>query len=499
MPQYISNDEMFTFTPLDSTLDSAYIFNDYINNKSQYKFGEFEEVASSNGDAITIPLNNWAGVAPKENLVAGFNFETALDNRNIIFQLAWNYSLTNNNIWDGPLTLDELDTKLDSLADGKIMDVSLEGVPDPDAYANLFTINEFITPFAPIDPATMKKNPLRAIINMPSSAIHARIKGSYTLNNLLVEYKQIGPEFYTFGNPYMSNNIREFTIKDRLSLLGRRLMFVVGYSARDNKLSDTVLNPLKTNTLMLNTTLVPGPGAPSVVFNMQVIGKTNGIDSVTVDSIGQFLKDNREDSQALNTLFSVNIPGSMGPISNTIAVNFNSITYTDLVATDEKYIEKPRRDDYLFQKSDTRTYSANISSRFPFPLRTVVSFNKTQIFMPMIDQNLNVIKNEIAWTSGSLGGTYSLKNNSIRISSGIDYMTNGSDKNSVQIVGGKLGCDWDIISSLVFSAKSNIRLNRIKANKDDGIDNDNDGKVDNLGEIWSTSNSGIVFSLNYRF
>ena len=62
-----------------------------------------------------------------------------------------------------------------------------------------------------------------------------------------------------------------------------------------------------------------------------------------------------------------------------------------------------------------------------------------------------------------------------------------------------MGCDWDIISSLVFSVKSNIRLNRIKANKDDGIDNDNDGKVDNIGEIWSTSNSGIVFSLNYRF
>ena len=189
----------------------------------------------------------------------------------------------------------------------------------------------------------------------------------------------------------------------------------------------------------------------------------------------------------------------MGPVSNTIAVNYNSITYTDLVATDEKYLDNPRKDDYLFQKSDTRTYSANISSRFPFPLRTVISYNKTQIFMPMVDENLNVIKNEIAWTSGSLNGTYSLKNNSIRISSGIDYMTNGNDKNSVQIIGGKLGCDWDVLNNLVFSAKSNIRMNRIKANKDDGIDNDNDGKIDNLGEVWSTSNSGIIFSLNYRF
>ena len=499
MPQFIGEDAMFTFTPLDSTLDSAYIFNDYINDNSQYMFGKFKQLAEARGDAVSLPIKNWAGVAPKENLVTGFNFETALDNRNIIFQLAWNYSLTNNNIWDGPLTLDELDTKLDTVKDNKIMDISLEGVPDPDDYEALFTINEFLTPFVPIDPVVMSTNPIRAIINMPSSALHVRLKGSYTLNNLLVEYRQIGPEFYTFGNPYMTNNIREFTIKDRLSLLGRRLMLVVGYSTKDNKMSETVLNPLKTNTLMLNTTLVPGPGAPSVVFNMQVIGKANGVDSVEVDSLGRFLKDNREDSRALNTLFSVNIPGSMGPISNTIAINFNSITYSDLVATDEKYLEKPRRDDYLFQKSDTRTYSANVSSRFPFPLRTVLSLNKTQIFMPMVDQNLNMIKNEIAWTSGGLSGTYSLRNNSIRVSSGVDYMTNGSDKNSVQIVGGKLGCDWDIISNLILSVKSNIRLNRIKANKDDGLDNDNDGKVDNSGEIWSTSNSGIVFSLNYRF
>ena len=499
MVQYIDGSEMFTFTALDSVADSMYIFNDYIDENSSLKFSEFQTLTALYGDTIFLPENNWGGVTPKENLVAGFNFETALDNRNIIFQLAWNYSLTNNNIWDGPLTLDELDTKLDSLKDGKIMDISLDGVPDPDAYKDLFTINEFMTPFAPIDPVTFEKNPFRAIINMPSSALHMRMKGSYTFNNILLEYKQIGPQFYTFGNPYMTNNIREFTIKDRLSLLERRLMFVVGYSSKDNNLSEIVLNPLKTKTFMLNSTLVPGPGAPSIVFNMQVIGKNNGIDSVEVDSLGQFLKDNREDSRALNTLFSINIPGSIGPISNTIALNFNSITYKDIIETDEKYADKPRRDDYLFQKSDTRTISANISSRFPFPLRTVVSFNKTQIFIPMMDENLNVIKDEIGWTSGGLSGSYSLKNNSIRVNSGLDYMTNGNTDDSVQILGFKIGADWDLLSNLVFSLKSNIRFNRIKANENDGIDNDNDGKIDGKSEIWSTSNSGTVISLNYRF
>jgi len=52
---------------------------------------------------------------------------------------------------------------------------------------------------------------------------------------------------------------------------------------------------------------------------------------------------------------------------------------------------------------------------------------------------------------------------------------------------------------LVFSLKSNIRFNRIKANENDGIDNDKDGKIDGKSEIWSTSNSGTVISLNYRF
>ena len=117
----------------------------------------------------------------------------------------------------------------------------------------------------------------------------------------------------------------------------------------------------------------------------------------------------------------------------------------------------------------------------------------------MMDENLNVIKDEIGWTSGGLSGSYSLKNNSIRVNSGLDYMTNGNTDDSVQILGFKIGADWDLLSNLVFSLKSNIRFNRIKANENDGIDNDKDGKIDGKSEIWSTSNSGTVISLNYRF
>jgi hypothetical protein len=36
-------------------------------------------------------------------------------------------------------------------------------------------------------------------------------------------------------------------------------------------------------------------------------------------------------------------------------------------------------------------------------------------------------------------------------------------------------------------------------NKNDGIDNDLDGEIDELRENWSLSNSGINITLGYRF
>ena len=33
-----------------------------------------------------------------------------------------------------------------------------------------------------------------------------------------------------------------------------------------------------------------------------------------------------------------------------IVLPYNSITYKDIIATDEKYLDSPRQDDFLFQK-----------------------------------------------------------------------------------------------------------------------------------------------------
>ena len=474
------------------TVDTS-VFGDSL--VSQYTLAQFID-ALNNNDTIEIKNKNWSDGNPQENLALGLDMETSLDNRKIILQVGWNMSLTNYNIWAGTASKDSLDLLMDTIPDGKLMgDYDISKIGDfIDSYENIFTIHPlYMTPILPIDPILAEKNRFRAFLNMPSSAYYFRLKGSYSFNNLMIEYRQLGPEYRSFGNPYLTNNVREFSINDRLSMLGRRLMFVVGYKYRDNKLSDLVAHPVATKTISMNTTLVPGPGAPSIILNIQSIGRTNGIDSIDTDQYGNYLGDNRENSKALNVMASINIPGEFEYFTSTTSINLNSISYKDNLAVD-------RNQDYFFQKSETQSVSATISTRFNIPLSTTTAFNQTKIIIPFINEN-NIAREQInTWTSLTASAQYRLYNNQLRLRSGIDFTTNGKkDDSSIELYGGRIGCEWNILKQLTLNFNSSIRFNNSMGNKTDAIDNDNDGQIDEKGENWSQNSSGFNLSLGYRF
>ena len=474
---------------MDTTLYSNYKLD-------EYSYKQFVDSLARHGDTLIIPTKNWNNGTPKENLAFGFDLETALDNRKLLFQFAWNTSFTNTNIWAGIANSDSLDLMMDTLSDGLIMekyDILTLG-ENIEKYENIFTIHpRYMTPILPIDPNEFNENPFRAIINMPASAFYFRMKGNYSFNNLLVEYRQIGSEYKSFGNPYLTNNTREFIINDRLSALGRRLMMVVGYKYKDNNLSETVANPVKTNTISFNTTLVPGSGAPSIVMNIQSIGRNNSIDSVDIDSYGNFLSDRREDSRGLNVMASVNIPGNFGKLSTTTSINANLISYADNLASE-------RRNDFLFQKTETQSISVTISSRFQIPLRTSMSFNTMKLLIPYLDESDMPSKEESKWTSMSATAQYSVFQKKLRLRGGLDLMTNGkTDDSSIKLYGGKIGGDYDILDKLTLSINSSIRMNDIKSYTTDKSDNDNDGTVDESNENWSVNSSGFYITLGYRF
>jgi len=474
---------------MDTTLYSNYKLD-------EYSYKQFVDSLARHGDTLIIPTKNWNNGTPKENLAFGFDLETALDNRKLLFQFAWNTSFTNTNIWAGIANSDSLDLILDTLSDDLIMekyDVFTLG-ENIEKYEYIFTIHpRYMTPILPIDPYEFNENPFRAIINMPASAFYFRMKGNYSFNNLLVEYRQIGSEYKSFGNPYLTNNTREFIINDRLSALGRRLMMVVGYKYKDNNLSETVANPVKTNTISFNTTLVPGSGAPSIVMNIQSIGRNNSIDSVDIDSYGNFLSDRREDSRGLNVMASVNIPGNFGKLTTTTSINANLISYADNLASE-------RRNDFLFQKTETQSISVTISSRFQIPLRTSMSFNTMKLLIPYLDESDMPSKEESKWTSMSATAQYSVFQKKLRLRGGLDLMTNGkTDDSSIKLYGGKIGGDYDILDKLTLSINSSIRMNDIKSYTTDKSDNDNDGTVDESNENWSVNSSGFYITLGYRF
>ena len=461
----------------------------------QYTLAQFID-SLTNGDTVKIKKKNWDDGLPQENLAMGFDLEGAMDNRKLLFQMGWNMSLTNHNIWAGPAKKDSLDILLDTLVDGKLMgsyDVSAIG-DFIDAYEDIFTVNpRYMTPILPIDPIAAEENQFRAFLNMPASAYYLRVKGSYSFNNILIEYRQLGPGYKSFGNPYLTNNIREFSINDRLSTLGRRLMFVLGYKYRDNKLSELVVHPIATRTVSMNTTLVPGPGAPSIILNIQSIGRTNGIDSIDTDQYGNYLGDNRENSQALNVMASVNIPGNFNTFTTTTSINMTSISYKDNLASE-------RNKEYFFQKAETQSISATFSTRFEFGLKTTSTFNQTKIIIPFLDDNNFAQQETNTWTSISTSAQYGLYDNRLRFRSGIDFTTNGKkDNSSIKLYGGKIGSDWDIIDKLTLSFVSSIRMNNSKGYSSDQKDNDGDGRIDEKRENWSTNSSGFNLSLGYRF
>ena len=492
-----AKDDINEINLFDTTFveNSLVIVDTSITGDSSFQFFTLTDFIDSiaNGDtsAIKIKQRNWSDGKPGENLALGFDLEGTMDNRKLIFQAGWNMSLTNYNLWGGTASKDSLDLLMDDTTDGKLLgDYPIDQIGNfIDAWTDIFTINPlYMVPILPVDPLVAQESTFKAFMNMPASAYYFRLKGSYRFNNIFIEYRQLGPGYTSFGNPYLTNNIREFNLKDRLSLLGRRLMFVAGYQYRDNKLSDLVVNPIATKTFSLNTTLVPGPGAPSIVANIQSIGKTNGVDSIDTDKYGNFLRDNRENSQALNLMASINIPGSFKNFTSASSFNINSITYLDNLSRD-------RKKDYFFQKSETKSISATISNRFSFPLKTNSSFNLTQISVPYIDSDNEAKKRIDKWTSISNSLSYNLDKFKINIGAGFDFTSNGKNNNpSINLYGLKFNADWDIIDKLILSFYISTRLNNTITKQYNEIE-----EKEEIINAWRTSSSGINLTLGYRF
>ncbi|MBT3478738.1 MAG: hypothetical protein HOA15_03530 [Candidatus Marinimicrobia bacterium] len=468
-----------------------------------YNIESFRTALTTAGNSLNAPTSHWGGVKPMDNIVFGFNLGTTFDDKKLTLDFDWNMSMFNRDIWDGTMSKADLDTALDDSLDGFIgLQYDKDGneisgstkiktsdlLVDPIKFKDIFIINTNMTPLVPFDVNTIKKHPISTIINMPSSAFSIRLRGHYARNSLLMEYRQVGPEYVSLANPFLRNNARQFTISDRVSLMDHKLFLNIGFKHLDNKILRTTVNPLNTNTLFINFTFLPGPGMPSFIVNYQSIGKNN--EKTQLDSIGSRTIDLREDSKAATNMMAITIPFTSGNVNQNLTLNIGNVTNVDQLI-------KKRSGSYLFPKTDSKTISINLSSSYPSQLKTIAQFSQTKLEIPSMDGS-TLIKIPYTWTNIAFSANYKMLDDKMLARGSISLLNSQSQVKS-QLFGLKAGADYRIRNNLSASIVSQIRLNYVPSFKKDEVDNDGDGKVDNAGEVLDINSMGIILNLQYNF
>ena len=468
---------------VDSSASSGLLIDIPTGN---YTYDEFFLVAQNNNALVDIDDTKWNYRDPEDNLVIGFDVGTIMDKRRLDFNFTWNVSFFNRDIWDGPMSLSEMDLALDDTLDGIVGRqyddngivingglIETKDLPDPLGFSDLFTVNINMTPLVPIDAISFDKHPIASIVNMPSSAFNMKLAGNYPLSKFVVEYRQVGPEFVSLGNPFLASNIREFLLTNRMALFDAKLMLTTGLKHRDNKILETVANPLNTNTVTMNLSFLPGAGAPSYVLNIQSISKNN--EKEDLDKIGDSFVDNRDDNRSTNILLSLNYPVTYRSIKHNLVLNYNTVINTDKLSAD-------RAPGYFFSGSDSKSITLSIASRFQSSLRTMLNLTTMDLLIPSLDMEGNTIKNTISWKTLGLNGKYSLQNNKINVTGGLSYIRNKSLTTVSSIFDFRGGADYLLRQDITLSFTGRLQA-----------------VVNETSKEIKLNTSGILMSFRYNF
>jgi len=394
---------------------------------------------------------NWSGAGPKDNIVLGTDLGIYLDNKRILLEGELAFSLTNNNIWGGPLTLAAMDTLIDDSLDNKISSFDLSGLPDPADYAHILIINSNLTPLIPIDINAFGDSSTvsidEAVLSMPSLAYRGRAVVNYFGNYLAMEYSQVGPEFNSLANPYLVTNKREFSFSDKLKLLQNRLMITAGYKHQDDDILTAVENVESQNTLSLGVNALPGPGLPTMNFTYRSIDRDNGIDEI-VQLTDTTFSDNRENTHTDNLMLNV---------SHRFELLWSHSMNGTFVMVGKKDQFVDRDETYVDPGISTSVFNITLSTRYRVPLKTTINMNTNS-------SELSIGPGERGkqdFLTGSLDAEYSFLNNKISARGGLNF-AQGTGLVDMSWLGFKGGLRWKITRGLNLNGQGEFRAKKIE-------------------------------------
>ena len=390
--------------------------------------------------------SEWSGSGPKDNLVISSDIGMNLFSKRIRLDGEVAFSMTNNNIWGGPLSLGELDTLIDDSVDNKLSSFDLSEFPDPSDWEEYLIINSNLSPLVPIDINAFGDSSsvelMDAIFSMPSLAYRGRAITNFYGNYFSIEYSQTGPEFNSLANPYLVKNKREWAISDKFKLFKNRLMLNFGYKHQDDDILTNVENVKTQNTLSFGFNALPGPGLPTLNFTYRSIDRNNGITEL-VELPDMTSTDNREKTQTNNLMLNVNHRFDF-VWNHSISGTFVSIEKED------KFSE--RAVDFVDPSMSTSVINVSLITRYNVPLQT--SFNITSNSSELSTGPGQ--RGTQDFLTANLSAEYPFLGKKILANGGFNY-ANGSGVVEMSWLGVKGGLRWRILDDLSLNAQGEFR------------------------------------------
>ena len=439
-------------TSVDSVLSDAVIF--YEANET----GSVEGLTS--GTTYTIDQlgtmakvldgSDWSGNGPKDNLVVSTDIGMNLFSKRVRLDGEIAFSMTNNNIWGGPLSLAELDTLIDDSVDNKLSSFDLSEFSDPSDFEKYLIINSNLSPLVPIDINAFGDSStvdlMDAIFSMPSLAYRGRAITNFFGNYLAIEYGQTGPEFNSLANPYLVKNKREWSITDKFKLMQNRLMLNIGYKHQDDDILTSIDNVKTQNTLSFGFNALPGPGLPTLNFTYRSIDRNNGITEL-VELPDMTITDNREKTHTNNLMLNINHRFEL-MWSHSLSGTIVSVKKEDQFAE--------RAIDFVDPSMATNVINVSLVTRYGSPLKTSmnVTTNSSELSTGPGQRGTQ------EFLTANLGAEYPFLGNKILANGGLNY-AKGSGMVDMSWFGVKGGFRWRVMDDLSLNAQGEFRSKEV--------------------------------------
>ncbi|MDQ7053696.1 MAG: hypothetical protein Q9P14_12670 [candidate division KSB1 bacterium] len=330
----------------DSTQSGAYRQNLLAGRLS---FGSGEKfqlglMAVKGKDATTSVSdpNDLMTTTPKDNLVAGADLLLALDSHRFELKGSVAFSLTTNDITNGPATKALIDSTFN---------ITLP--LDPASLKNILVLNESTVPLDPL--------------GMTSLAYQVALNLNYFGHYLQVGFKQIGPDYITFGHTYLRGNIRGLFASDRIGFFNNKVFATLGIEDYKDNFGQEDDNPALTlRTFNVGLAIYPGPYWPNINFSIRNYLRNNGVDSLLTSTLSPGTvdtTDSREKSLTQDVSLNVSYDFSMLNLRHTATLSVISSRLIDQYSS-------TRPTTYGPQDLVTTVQMLSLKSDFEQPLTT---------------------------------------------------------------------------------------------------------------------------------